>query len=315
METDPSEVGAVGAIKEWASLIALAVRWGAVVVGGMSLLLYAGEIGHFPSGIGLGEGLAFYLICTAFFLLYFLYWTAVTAIGAVLMRAPFEWLLRLDRKRGKSNPNHQHLPHLIPLGRMTSLEVITTAVIGLWFLVKLCLDGEPRWYWLLLIALVQGLMVGLWLIIKRQQEFSRVSFGGIKADEPKRQRERLFALRASAVLILVLPFLLMPDRKGFVDTTFGWSQLRKENAVVHIKAPWTALLDTVYVPGQKSFRGSDYKRYTGVTVLLRSLGDSVVIAVPTELPDPAKSKLGTVVEVRSDQIKRISIPATDIWVE
>lgn len=302
-------------LKQWAELIALIVRWGAIVVGGMSLLLYAGEMGHFPSGIGLGEGLAFYLICTAFFLLYFLYWTAVTAIGAVLMRAPFEWLLWLDRKRGKANQKHRTFPHSVPLARMTSWEVVATALIGFGFLVKLCIDGEPRWYWVLLIAFVQGLAIGLWLIIQRQHEFSQVSLGATVADEPKRRRQRSFVLRASAVFILGVPFLLMPDRRGFVDTTFGWAQLRKENAVVHVKAPWTGLLDTSYVPGQKSFRGPDYKCYHGVTVLLRSLGDSVVIAVPTGLPDPAKTKLGTVVEVRPDQIKKISIPATDIWIE
>jgi hypothetical protein len=281
----------------------------------MSLLLYAGEIGHFPSGIGLGEGLAFYLICIAFFLLYFLYWTAVTAIGAVLMRSPFELLLKLDRKRGKTNPKHQTFPHSVPLARMTSLEVILTALIGLGFLVRFCIDGEPSWYWVLLIALIQGLMIGFWLIIQRLHEFSQVSLGGIVLDEPKRQRHRSFVLRASAAFILVMPFLLMPDRKGFVDTSFGWAQLRKENAIVHVKAPWTALLDTSYVVGQKSFRGPDYKRYYGVTVLLQSLGDSVVIAVPTGFPDPAKTKIGTVIEIRPDQMKKLSIPATDIWVE
>lgn len=253
MGTQPSEASGVGVIREWASLIALAVRWGAVVVGGMSLLLYAGEIGHFPSGVGLGEGLAFYLICTAFFLLYFLYWAAVTAIGAVLMRAPFEWLLKLDRKRGQTNPKHRTFPHSVPLARMTSMEVVSTALIGLWFLVRFCIDGEPRWYWVLLIAIVQGCLIGLWLIIQRQHEFSQVSLGGIVTAEPKGQRQRSFVLRASAVFILVVPFLLMPDRKGFVDTSFGWAQLRKENAVVHVKAPWTALLDTSYVVGKKAF--------------------------------------------------------------
>lgn len=315
MDMKSSEMKGVSVIKEWASLVALAVRWGAVVVGGMSLLLYAGEIGHFPSGIGLGEGLAFYLICTAFFLLYFLYWTAVTAIGAVLMRGPFELLLKLDRKRGKANPKHRTFPHSVPLARMTSLEVVSTALIGLWFLVKFCIDGEPSWYWVLLVALVQGLSIGLWLIIQRQHEFSHISLGHVAAGEPTRQRQRSFVLRAAAVFILLMPFLLMPDRKGFVDTSFGWAQLRKEDAVVHVRAPWTALLDTSYVVGQKSFRGPDYKRYHGVTVLLRSLGDSVVIAVPTGLPDPAKTKVGTMIEIRPAQIKRIAIPATDIWVE
>lgn len=315
MDSQSSEAGAVSVIKEWASLIALVVRWGAVVVGGMSLLLYAGEIGHFPSGIGLGEGLAFYLICIAFFLLYFLYWTAVTAIGAILMRGPFELLLKIDRKRGKTDPKHHAFPHSVPLARMTSIEVILTALIGLGFLIRLCIDGEPSWYWVLLIALAQGFMIGFWLIIRRRHQVSQVNLGSIVADEPKQQRQRSFVLRALAVFILIVPFLLMPDRKGFVDMSFGWAQLRKENAVVHVKAPWTALLDTSYVVGQKSFRGPDYKRYHGVTVLLQSLGDSVVIAVPTGLPDPAKTKIGTVVEVRPDQIKRISIPATDIWVE
>jgi hypothetical protein len=158
-------------------------------------------------------------------------------------------------------------------------------------------------------------MIGIWLIIRRQQEFSEVGIGGVGSSDPKRKLERIFALRVIGALIILMPFVVMPNRQGFVDTTFAWAQLRKESAVVHIKAPWTEVVEQGGLRGQKSFRGPEYKRYSGVTVLLRSLGDSVVLSIPTGIPHPGTVKPGTVTVVEPDQFKKVSIPASDIWIE
>ena len=57
------------------------------------------------------------------------------------------------------------------------------------------------------------------------------------------------------------------------------------------------------------------RRYSGITVLLRSLGDSVVLSIPTGLPAPGTVKPGTVIVLEPDQFKKLSIPASDIWIE
>lgn len=302
-------------LREWAEFIALVTRWGAVIVGGMSLLLYAGEIGHFPSGISLGEGLAFYLICAGFCLLYFIYWASLSSLGSLLMRVPFNWIVAWDRSRATGKVDASVIPHSVPLFHMNKPEVWITAVMGIWFLAGFSLNGGPKWYWLVPLALWQGFLVGACLIMRRRQDYYASGLGAAAVISDKSKREHRFALRVFVALLLFFPLVVMPGRQGFIDTAFRWAQLRKNNAVVHIKAPWTALVEQGGLPGQASFLGPQYKRYHGTTVLLRSLGDSVVLSIPTGLPDPKSVKPGTVIVIEAHQLKKIAIPATDIWIE
>lgn len=48
---------------EFAGLIGTFTKYGTLLVGGLCLLMYSNEIGQFPEGMGIGEGLAFYLVC------------------------------------------------------------------------------------------------------------------------------------------------------------------------------------------------------------------------------------------------------------
>lgn len=76
------------------------------------------------------------------------------------------------------------------------------------------------------------------------------------------------------------------------------AQLRKDNATVHMKSPWSDRVAMSKLVHEKSFLGADYVQFRGVNVLLRSVGDKVVIELPT---DKATTKL--------------SIPSDSIFVE
>src|SRR5260370_6589135 len=98
----------VSTVKDVVEITSAAVRWGALLAGGFCLLYYCTEIGHFPEGIELGEGLAFYLISVAFMLICAFYITCLTALGSALVGLPTDWLRsKMIRRRahlGKDDP-------------------------------------------------------------------------------------------------------------------------------------------------------------------------------------------------------------------
>lgn len=83
-----------------------------------------------------------------------------------------------------------------------------------------------------------------------------------------------------------------------MDAAFRLAQLRKDNATIHVKVPWAARVGKSTLPQSQSFLGGDYVEFKKVNVLLRSVGQKVVI----ELPNAAGKT-------------RLSIPADAIYVE
>ena len=57
------------------------IRWGALVIGGVCLLVYSALIGQFPEDLALGEGIALYVLSVGFLLGYALYWVGITSVG------------------------------------------------------------------------------------------------------------------------------------------------------------------------------------------------------------------------------------------
>lgn len=98
--------------------------------------------------------------------------------------------------------------------------------------------------------------------------------------------------------LAIAPFFLAQNRTFLVDGAFRVAQLRKDNATVHVKSPWSDRVAMSRLVHDKSFLGAEYVQFKGVNVLLRSVGAKVVIELPT---DKATTKL--------------SIPSEAIFVE
>jgi hypothetical protein len=74
------------------------IRWGALVIGGVCLLVVCMTTGWFPEDMTIGEGVALYFIFVGFLLAYAVYRLGVTSTGLLVMRWPMELLNRLDKK-------------------------------------------------------------------------------------------------------------------------------------------------------------------------------------------------------------------------
>ena len=157
--------GRISALKDMAELIAAYAKWGAVSVGGFCLMIYSVEIGQFPEGLNLGEGLAFYLVCAGFWIVYTLYAVVTTAMGSLLMAGPALVYQKYTRRR--SGARHEaNVP--TDYSPMWEVPTISLGFVGfvIWFFYVFYhpLDGAI----FMALPLAQGFLVAILLTMRRR---------------------------------------------------------------------------------------------------------------------------------------------------
>lgn len=277
-------------------------KYGALLIGGLCLLLYSNEIGQFPEGINLGEGLAFYLVSVGFLVFYAVYVAVSTAMGSVLLALPVRIVHRrsLNRRQQRGDGIQSLLLHT-DFSPMSSGLAIGLAIVGFGALLIYAFRDLPGASLFLVMTLVQGISVaGLLIVMRRHSHLeSGVLVEGVPAQDVQAKREDTSkARRFFWAWLAIAPFFLAQNRTFLVDGAFRVAQLRKDNATVHVKSPWSDRVAMSRLVHDKSFLGAEYVQFKGVNVLLRSVGAKVVIELPT---DKATTKL--------------SIPSEAIFVE
>lgn len=267
------------------------IKPGAVVFGGLCLLVYCNEIGQFPEGIGLGEGVAFFLICSTFALIYALYLGLSIAAGCTLHALPGRIALRWWNKKERADailPNHVN-----GQSRFALLWNPTIISIGLFALCLLVGIGVKSTLCMalafLLIAFLHGLGVLLLLALSARSTVGKLHEPGVGSVEQSNYEQRVVITRVRQVLLIALvtlPFGNTPALIAFVNKAFSLAQLRKENATVHIQSPWYEPVQQGYGPATGSFLGADYRQFQHMTVLLQGVGSKVVI----QLREPAGTR-------------------------
>lgn len=289
---------------EFAGLIGTFTKYGTLLVGGLCLLMYSNEIGQFPEGMGIGEGLAFYLVCAGFLIAYSLYTGICTATGCLLLAWPARALHRVLVRRealGRKRVG-QVLLHT-DFSAMWELPVVALGIVGLiGHGIFIYYSFQPVHAALFLaVPLAQGAAMVFLLVVTRRQRHLE---SGVLLPEysdrsiTTKRRDTVTARRVFFVWLLIAPLLLAPERLFLVDAAFKLAQLRKDGANVHVKAPWSARVAQSTLPKSPSFLGSDYVEFKKVNVLLRSVGQKVVIELPN-----------------ASGVTRLSIPADSIYVE
>jgi hypothetical protein len=289
---------------EFAGLIGTFTKYGTLLVGGLCLLMYSNEIGQFPEGMGLGEGLAFYLVCAGFLIAYSLYTAICTATGCLLLAWPARALHRLLVRRetlGRKRVG-QVLLHT-DFSTMWELPVVALGIVGLiGHGIFIYYSSQPVQAALFLaVPLAQGAgMVFLLVVTRRKQHLE----SGVLLPEYSdrsimtKRRDTVTARRVFFVWLVLAPLLLAPEKLFLVDAAFKLAQLRKDGATVHVKAPWSVRVAQSTLPKSPSFLGTDYVEFKKVNVLLRSVGQKVVIELPS-----------------ASGVTRLSIPTDSIYVE
>lgn len=290
--------------KEFVDLVGTFTKYGTLLVGGLCLLMYSNEIGQFPEGVGLGEGLAFYLVCAGFLIVYAIYTGICTATGCLLLAWPARALHGMLLRRERSGRMHvnQALLHT-DFSSMWELPVVALGILGLiGHCIFIYFNTEPvRAALFLAVPLVQGVGVVFLLVVTRRQR--HLESGVLLVDHNEqsvlaKRKDTVIARRVFYVWLVLAPMLLVPEKLFLVDAAFRLAQLRKDGATVHVKEPWANRVGQSTLPKSRSFLGSDYVEFKKVNVLLRSVGQKVVIELPG-----------------ASDVRRLSIPADSIYVE
>jgi len=291
-------------LNEFAGLIGTFTKYGTLLVGGLCLLMYSNEIGQFPEGVGIGEGLAFYLVCAGFLIVYSLYTGICTATGCLLLAWPARALHRmLVRREALGNRRVGQVLLHTDFSSMWELPVVALGVLGLiGHGIFVYFSAQPAEAALFLaVPLAQGAGVVFLLVVTRRQRHLE---SGVLLPEysdrsiASKRRDAVTARRVFFVWLVLAPMLLAPERLFLVDAAFRLAQLRKDSGTIHVKAPWSARVAQSSLPKSASFLGSDYVEFKKVNVLLRSVGQKVVIELPN-----------------ASGVTRLSIPTDSIYVE
>lgn len=309
----------ISELREIGSSIAHLINWGAIMAGGLCLIVYSTEIEQFPSGIGLGEGLAFYFLSVGFTLIYGIYWVGLTSLGVVTMQIPLRYLVKWGRRRSAEKGKPGPFPHSIDFGRLNRLELWVPAVLAALTMTAYATNDGDDWYLFVVVSWVQGLIAGVLLILQRKDEFA--NSGIVETPSSVADSEQVIRLRRRLIIglgiaMLAVPLVYMPNKQGFVGTAFTWAELRKEMAVVHVRGRWNGPLVEAGLHPNKSSLGAGYRRYCNVRVLLRSIGDTVVLEAPAEPMIMAVSNVGPCVKnALPNGQRKLSLPASDVWIE
>lgn len=147
--------------KELAELIGIFGKWGVLFIGGLCLLIYANEIGSFPEGLQLGEGLAFYMVAAGFVLVYGFYTLGLVALGSIAARWPYQgfvfalyWYRGKQIKKKKQSSFEQLVP--IDFSVMWSAEIWGGALLGIALIGFLVIQGAALWLQIVACAYGRG---------------------------------------------------------------------------------------------------------------------------------------------------------------
>jgi hypothetical protein len=286
---------------EWAGVLA---KYGPIAVGGGCLLFYGQEIGQFPEGIGFGEGLAFYLVSAWFVIGYFFYLVLCTSTGCLLVALPGPRLhAHLSRSASPGGGRNLHFSPKADFSILREPPLVAMGFVGLFVYVAYIAFSADHFKAALLLIAPVAQAVGVFLLLWAQRDLNYFRAGVLVSDEEsdstaRKVRVNVVLRRFAVAWLLLMPFALTPLQGFFVDSAFTLAQLRKESATVHLKAPWSTRAALSTLTKGPSFLGSDYVEFKNVKVLLKSVGQKVVIELPG-----------------ATGVTRLSVPSDAIYVE
>lgn len=270
--------------KEIWELATAVIRWGALIIGGVCLLVVCMTTGWFPEDMTLGEGVALYFIFVGFLLVYAVYWLGITSVGLLIARWPMEFIDRFEKKAPSHAVNYAFSSFkLMWAGAVWVVGCVATVYASL--VVRLNFTSGMLFG---IIVLCQGAFGGFLLALRRrlQLDASGLSLPGHVSPErhSKKISERragMYVLLAAWIVMPMLPMVLGQHHDALMGSAFRLAQLRKDHATVHVASPWSQPLRNAGLKPSESFLGSSYERFDDVTVRMRSVGSRVVLELPS----------------------------------
>jgi len=275
-----------GKYKDIIDLITNTAKLGTFSIGGICWVKYINEIGHFPEGVNVGDGITMYLVTSGFLFIYGIFLISTTALGSILMSFLLPWIGKgisfskkwLKPKQSKKN-NFIIIHHF---EKMREGHLIAPSIIGTLLILTIS-KSVSQLLLLITCAAAQGIFYGIYLQHNKNVAYNKLGLNENNHPTMPNDENQLVKFKFILVAIIIsIPSLFTTkfSNISFVDAAFNFSHLRKESATVHIKSPWSGKINRMNNKPSQSFLGRDYLEYKGVKVLLQSIGSSVIIELP-----------------------------------
>lgn len=293
----------IGKCKDIVDLIANTAKLGTFTIGGICWVKYINEIGHFPEGVNIGDGITMYLLTSGFLFIYGVFLIGTTSLGSLLM----SFLLPLIEKglcfwrkwRKSQSRRKENFVIIHQFERMREGYLIAPSIIGV-LLILMISKSFSQLLLLITCAAAQGIFYGVYLQSDKNASYNKFRLAASNSSTMPNEAGQLVKFKFIIMAVIVsIPSLFATkfSNVSFVDAAFNFSHLRKENATIHVKAPWSYKINRGSNISSISFLGKDYLEFKGIKVLLQSIGSSVVIELPA-----GKDKVVSTLAIPKDAI-------------
>jgi hypothetical protein len=268
-----------------------------ILIGGICISAYSLEIGHFPQGLTIGDGLLFMLTAACFGIIYVFFVVCLVSLGMALSPVTKFFLgIHLWTYKFRSAPKP------VPVYEFAKFKWIYVifAVFAVMFIVGLGRRDMNAYWNLPLLSIAMYFFYSTYLSSGDKMRAIEASLQTIvQIDEARdSSKGKIENLRKAQILSLVV-LLLMPMFNGGVtgqllDGAMRKASVRIENATIFVKEPYATLLPSAKRSTIQSLP-NQYVKFEKIVILFRGLGNSTVLS----LKDGTNEKK---LEVPNDQL-------------
>lgn len=253
-------------------------------LGGVCVILYSIRIEHFPRGLTLGDGLLFLLAVGCFGLLYLFFIVSLTCLGYLLSRLINQALKVCSCKRIKTYGRKSD-----STWKLEPFYLILIPFAFMAVMIMIALSGRDYFAYLQLLSVVIMLYLLYSCAIsasKKLHEAQIVQTSVFEAQDKKDQAVEEATHQKGIycnmiLLMLILPLFIGGVSGKLMDSAMRLANIRIEQPVVYIKAPYNELLPKSLI--SKNLNAPEgYKVYEGISVLFQGFGNTTVVAFKDE---------------------------------
>jgi hypothetical protein len=250
-----------------------------ILIGGICISAYSLEIGHFPQGLTIGDGLLFMLTAACFGIIYVFFVVSLISLGMVLSPiTKFFLKVHLWTYKFRSTPKPVQV---YEFAKFKWIYVIF-AVFAVMFILGLGRRDMNAYWNLPLLSIAMYFFYCTYLSSGDKMRSIEASLQKLVHINETRDssKGKIETLRKAQILSLAV-LLLMPMFTGGVtgqllDGAMRKASIRVEKATIYVKEPYATLLPAANKsPIQSS--PNQYVKFEKMVILFRGLGNSTVL--------------------------------------
>lgn len=253
-----------------------------LLIGGVLIFAYCLNIGRIPKGITIGDGLFFLWVVFCFGINYVVVLVMLGSAGAVLSPVTAKLLNYISQRESKSKSKVVNAPKL-------TLPLVVVGILGMGLIALTYTIGNSAFVSFLTVAIVLSFFIPLlsslsaeFKVLKRQVS-SAIYHSSNEIDSKEHVKNRIEHLFRGKILVfsmmIFVPIFLFGFSSVLLQATMKMAGIKAENTEIFVLEPYSLLLgDSLSKDDSKNqLKSLAYTKYTGVNILLRDIGDSVII--------------------------------------